>query len=88
MVKGSVFRFGTGFLALCSCDEWDKMERKAVESTVSHYKRINFKDFSADIVGYSVTRSCFSNGHDVGFEIKSDIPFDTFDEPREVTFSD
>ncbi len=88
MVKGSVFRFRTGFLALCSCDEWDKMEREAVEKVVSHYKRINFKDFSADIVGYSVTRSCFSNGHDVGFEIKSNVPLNSFDEPQEVTFSE
>ncbi len=88
MVKGSVFRLGTGFLAMCSCDEWDKMERKAIESVVSHYKRINFKNFSADIIGFSVTRSCFSDGHDVGFEIKSDIPLNPFDEPQEVTFSE
>ena len=88
MVKGSVFRFKEGFLALCSCDEWDKMEREAVETAVSRYKRIIFKDFSADIVGFSVARSCFSKGHDVGFEIKSDIPFDSFDEPQDVTFSE
>ncbi len=87
MVKGSVFRFKTGYLALCSCSEWDKMDRDAVETAVSRYKRINFKDFSADIVGFSVTRSCFSGGHDVGFEIKSDASLSPFDEPQEVTFS-
>lgn len=86
MVKGSVFRLKTGYLAMCSCSEWDKMDRKAVEAAVSGYKRINFKDFSADIVGFSVTRSCFSNGHDVGFEIKSNVSLSPFDEPREVTF--
>lgn len=86
MVKGSVFRFKTGYLALCSCGEWDKMDRGSVEAAVSHYKRINFKDFSADIVGFSVTRSCFSDGHDVGFEIKSDVSLKPFDEPQEVTF--
>ena len=62
------------------------MDRGAVEAVVSHYKRINFKDFSADIVGFSVTRSCFSDGHDVGFEIKTDALLSPFDEPQDVTF--
>lgn len=86
MIKGSVFRYKDGYLAMCSCGEWDKIDKDVVEKAVSHYKRIKFKDFSADIVDFSVTRSCFSNSHDVCFQIKSDALISPFDEPQEVTF--